>query len=457
MKTIRRKISILLVVCSLAAILLTMMIVNFTINNIFEEYMENVQNRRYEIIVTYLEDSYKNKKSLDEISGVELMHEAYMSNYNLTLYDKDNKPVWGMDPMDIRNKIHLENMKVQDQGVYTTKKFELKYNEEVVGYVEVGQYSSLLMTEEDVLFKESINKSIGLSGMITLIIITLASLYFSRQFSAPIKEVANMSVKLSQGEFKEKSNVETDIEEIENLKNSINILADKLNNQDMLRKRLVSDISHEIRTPLNVVQNNLEAMIDGVFPVSQERLVHLNDEIIRFGKLLNNLEKLKEFESESMNMNFKSVNLFYVLENLYNDFLTEAGKKNITLSISKEEDVSFFILGDADRLKQVFINILNNAVKFTGENGEISIKLYKKARKIFVEIHDNGTGINKEDLPFIFEHLYRGDKSRHQTEGSGIGLTIAKNILDLHSASIEVESQEGKGSMFRICFNSLED
>jgi signal transduction histidine kinase len=451
MKTIRRKISILLVVCSLAAILLTMMIVNFTINNIFEEYMENVQNRRYEIIVTYLEDSYKNKKSWDEISGVELMHEAYMSNYNLTLYDKDNKPVWGMDPMDIRNKIHLENMKVQDQGVYTTKKFELKYNEEVVGYVEVGQYSSLLMTEEDVLFKESINKSIG------LIIITLASLYFSRQFSAPIKEVANMSVKLSQGEFKEKSNVETDIEEIENLKNSINILADKLNNQDMLRKRLVSDISHEIRTPLNVVQNNLEAMIDGVFPVSQERLVHLNDEIIRFGKLLNNLEKLKEFESESMNMNFKSVNLFYVLENLYNDFLTEAGKKNITLSISKEEDVSFFILGDADRLKQVFINILNNAVKFTGENGEISIKLYKKARKIFVEIHDNGTGINKEDLPFIFEHLYRGDKSRHQTEGSGIGLTIAKNILDLHSASIEVESQEGKGSMFRICFNSLED
>lgn len=457
MKTIRRKISILLVACSIAAILLTMMIVNFTINNIFEEYMQNVQNRRYEGIVTYLENLYKNKTSWYEISGVELMHEAYMSNYNLTLYDKDNKPVWGMDPLDIRNKIHLENMKVQDQGVYTTKKFELKYNEEVVGYIEVGQYSSLLMTEEDVLFKESINKSIVLSGMITLIIITLASLYFSRQFSAPIKEVANMSVKLSKGEFKEKSNVETDIVEIENLKNSINFLADKLNNQDMLRKRLVSDISHEIRTPLNVVQNNLEAMIDGVFPVSQERLVHLNDEIIRFGKLLINLEKLKEFESESMKMNFESVNLFYVLKNIYNDFLTEAEQKNITLSFSKEEGFSFFILGDADKLKQVFINILNNAVKFTGENGEISIKMYIKARKVFVEIHDNGTGINKEDLPFIFERLYRGDKSRHQTEGSGIGLTIAKNILNLHSASIEVESQEGKGSMFKICFNSLED
>lgn len=457
MKTIKSKISILLVACSLAAIVLTMMFVNFTINDIFEEYMADVQNKRYERIVTYLEESYKNEEKWNETSGIELMHEAYMSNYNLTLYDENNKPVWGMNPMDIRNKIHLENMKVKDQGVYTTKKFELKYNDKIVGYVEVGQYSSLLMTEEDILFKSSINRSIALSGIITLLIITAASLYFSRQFSAPIKEVANMSVRLSKGEFKEKSNVETDIEEIVNLKNSINILADKLNNQDMLRKRLVSDISHELRTPLNVLQNNLEAMIDGVFPVTHEKLAHLNDEIIRFGKLLNNLEKLKEFEAESLKLNFKSINLLYLLGNLYNDFLMEAGNKNISLQFIKEEDVNYFILGDVDKLKQVFINLVNNAVKFTGENGEISIRIYKDGNKIFVEIQDNGIGIKKEDLPFIFEHLYRGDKSRHETEGSGIGLTIAKNILDIHSASIEVESEEGKGSLFKIIFNELAD
>jgi signal transduction histidine kinase len=457
MKTIRKKISILLVTCSLASIVLTMMIVNFTINDIFEEYIADVQNKRYERIVTYLEEAYKNEKEWNETSGIELMHEAYMSNYNLTLYDKNSRPVWGMNPMDIRNKIHLENMKVQDQGIYTTKKFELKYNGEIVGYVEVGQYASLLMTEEDVLFKASINKSIAISGIITLFIITAASLYFSKQFSAPIKEVANMSVKLSKGEFKEKSNVKTDIEEIVNLKNSINILAEKLNNQDMLRRRLVSDISHELRTPLNVLQNNLEAMIDGVFPVSHQRLTHLNDEIVRFGKLLNNLEKLKEFESESLKMNFKSINLLYMLGNLYNDFLTEAEHKNIEFRLIKEGNVGYFILGDADKLKQVFINLMNNAVKFTDENGEISIKIYKDEKKIFVEIQDNGIGIKKEDLPFIFEHLYRGDKSRHETEGSGIGLTIAKNILDLHSAAIEVESEEGKGSLFKVIFDALID
>jgi signal transduction histidine kinase len=454
--SIRKRISILLFSCSFSAIVLIIMFVNFTINDIFKEYMADVQNKRYERIVSYLEEVYKKEGQWNENSGIELMHEAYMSNYNLTLYDDKNLPVWGMNPMDIRNKIHLENMKVQDEGVYSSNKFELKYSDNVVGYVEVGQYAPLLMAEEDVLFQTSINKSIVLSGVFTLMIITIASLYFSKQFSAPIKEVANMSVKLSRGEFNEKSVTETDIEEIVNLRNSINILAEKLNKQDMLRKRLISDLSHEIRTPLNVLQNNFEAMIDGISPVTQEKLSRLNDEIIRFGRLLNNLEKLKEFESESLKMNFHSINLINLIENLYNDFKMEAEKKHISLKLTKEEDINYFILGDADKLKQVFINLVNNAIKFTKEFGEISINIYKN-EKIYVEIEDNGIGIKKEDLPYIFEHMYRGDKSRHEIEGSGIGLTIARSILTLHSATIEVESQEGKGTKFIVSFNSIDE
>lgn len=455
MQTIGKRIGILLVTCSMAAIVLTMAIVNFTINDIFENYMSDVQNKRYERIVSYLEEAYIKDGEWNENSGVELMHEAYMSNYNLTLYDEKNKVIWGMNPLDIRNKIHLADMKVQEEGVYTTEKFELKNNSKVIGYVEVGQYAPLLMTEEDVLFKSSINKNIVLSGLISIFIVSLASLYFSKQFSNPIKEVANMSAKLSKGDFKEKLNIKTDIKEIESLKTSINILAERLNNQDMLRKRLISDINHEIRTPLHVLQNNFEAMIDGVFPVTEERLIRLNDEIIRFGRLLDNLEKIKDFEIESLKLNFKSINLYNMLENLYNDFLFEAGAKNITLSLTKKEE-DYFILGDSDKLKQVFINLFNNAVKFTNNNGIIIIDIDKDGKKIFVTIKDTGIGIKIEDLPFIFERLYRGDKSRHETEGSGIGLTIAKNILDIHSASIEVESEEGKGTEIKIIFNALD-
>nr|WP_300090693.1 HAMP domain-containing sensor histidine kinase [Sedimentibacter sp.] len=456
MHSIRRKIGVLLTVSSAAAILLIMIFVNFTMNSIFEEYMLDVQNKRYETITTYLEEEYEKEGQWTENTGIELMHNAYMSNYNLTLYDKDNKAIWGMNPNDIRNKVNLGDMMVQEQGVYTTKKFELHYEDEVVGYVEIGQYSPLLMTEEDIQFKTSVNKSIVASGALTVIIITIMSMYFSKQFSAPIKEVANMSVKLSKGEFEAKTSSTSDVKEIEDLRNSVNILAEKLNKQDMLRKRLVSDISHEIRTPLNVLQNNLEAMIDGVFPVTSDRLSGLNDEIVRFGKLLNNLDILKEFESESMKLSFHALKLDQLLENLIAELDMEAESKNITLAFSKESEKSYIVSGDEDNLKQVFFNLIHNAIKFTGKNGEVSVNMYSRNKKIHVEIKDNGMGISSDDIPYIFERFYRGDKSRHEIEGNGIGLTIVKNILNLHSASIDVKSMEGEGTLFTIIFDDKE-
>ena len=256
--------------------------------------MVDIQNKRYDRIVDYFQEVYKNDDKWSANSGIELMHEAYMGNYHLTLLDENKDLVWGMDPSDMKNNIKLNKMPSKDKGVYSSKRFNIKNNGNVVGYIDIGQYSSVLLSEEDVNFKSSINKSIIASGVFTLFIIVFLSLYFSKQFSAPIKEVAKMSMRLSQGDFKMTSSMKSDIEELENLRISINVLSEKLNYQDMLRKRLVSDISHEIRTPLNVLQNNLEAMIDGVFPVTTDRLNYLNEEVIRFGRLLNNLNTLKE-------------------------------------------------------------------------------------------------------------------------------------------------------------------
>lgn len=415
--------------------------------------MIDTQNKRYQRIVSYFEQVYKREGKWSEDSGVELTHEAYMGNYCLTLFDNKNKPIWGMNPNDIRSSYHLSKMVPNNKGIYTTQKFEIKSNNTVVGYVEVGQYSSVLLSDEDINFKSSINKSIIVSGIATLIIIIAVSLYFSKQFSNPIKEVANMSINLSKGNFDAKSNIDSDIEELENLKESVNVLAEKLKYQDMLRKRLVSDISHEIRTPLNVLQNNLEAMIDGVFPVTTERLNYLNEEVIRFGRLLNNLNVLKEFESEGIRLNFEVLSLGELIKEIYNEFYMLAENKNIKIRCNIDPDGEYFVTGDKDKLKQVFINLISNAIKFTKEYGEIYISIYNNDKRNIVEIKDNGIGIKKEDLPFIFERLYRGDKSRHKIEGNGIGLTIVKNTLKLHSASIDVESEEGKGTTFKVYFN----
>jgi signal transduction histidine kinase len=414
--------------------------------------MSDIQDKRHQRIVSYFEEVYKRQGSWNGNSGIELMHEAYMGNYCLTLMDSNKQPVWGMDPNDLKTKLYFNTMQVKDKGVYNYKTFEIKSDGKIVGYVEIGQYSSVLMSEEDINFKASINKSIIASGVLTLVIIIIISLYFSKQFSIPIKEVANMSVKLSQGNFDTKSSIESNIEELENLQRSVNILAEKLKYQDTLRKRLVSDISHEIRTPLNVLQNNLEAMIDGVFPVTTDRLNYLNEEVVRFGRLLNNLNVLKEFESESIKLNFEPVNLKEIITDICKDFTAAAESKNIKLSCDIQNNIDYSITGDKDKLKQVFINLLSNALKFTEKDGNVLVKLYADSKNLIAEVKDSGVGIKKEDLPFIFERLYRGDKSRHQTEGSGIGLTIVKNILQLHHARITVKSQEGQGTTFKIYF-----
>ncbi|MFJ7725384.1 ATP-binding protein [Neobacillus sp. NPDC097160] len=236
------------------------------------------------------------------------------------------------------------------------------------------------------------------------------------------------------------------------LQKSVNILAGKLKYQDSLRRRLVSDISHEIRTPLNVLQNKLEAMIDGVYPVTTKKLYYLNEEVIRFGKLINSLNTLKEFETESTKLSYESIYLDEFILEICKDFYMDAEKKHISLDYSIQPNRKYLMTGDKDQLKQVFINLFSNAIKFTEPNGRVLIQLYENDKNIVVEVCDNGIGILEEDLPYIFERLYRGDISRQKIEGNGIGLTIVKNILQLHNAVIGVESKEGNGSKFTIYF-----
>lgn len=453
MQTIRKRLSILFFICSISAILLIIISVNWAISNKFNKYMVETQNKMYERIVDHFQEIYKKQGQWSKDSGVELIHEAYMSNYCLSLLDSNEVPIWGMDPEDISNDYHLDSMNMKDKGLYKSKRFEIKVDNIVVGYVDIGQYSSVLLSEEDVNFKASINRNIIGSGIITLLIIVVLSLYFSKQFSTPIKEVANLSVSLSKGDFETKSDTKSNIQEIENLRQSVNVLADKLKYQDSLRRRLVSDISHEIRTPLNVLQNNLEAMIDGVFPVTTEKLNNLNEEVIRFGSLLNNLNVLKEFEDESIKLNFTEIFMNDFVKDICEGFYRAAESKSIKLFCNVDEEDGYYITGDKDKLKQVFINLISNALKFTEPKGVVNVSLFGDGKNVIVEVKDTGIGIRKEDLPFIFERLYRGDKSRHQIEGNGIGLTIVKNIVQLHEASIDVDSIEGEGSTFRVQFN----
>jgi len=454
MQSIRKRLSIILVCTAILALFISTLLVNATISRTFNKYLVEIQNKRNTRIVTYLEEVYKKNGKWSKTSGIEISHEAYMSSYCLTLKDENNKVVWGMNPNEIVHNMN-SNMQVENGGVYTTSTFDIKSKNKIVGYIEVGQYAPVLLSKEDVDFKVSINKSIILSVVLSILITILISLFISKQFSTPIRQVSKISVHLSNGNYDERSHDKSNILELEDLRTSINTLGDKLQHQDVLRKRLISDISHEIRTPLNILQNNFEAMIDGIFPVDNERLSYLNEEVIRFGKLIDNLNGLKEIEGEETSLNMEKIPLKDILFSVVKEFELVSENKNLKMTLECDTSKQFNILGDTDKIKQVIINILSNAVKFTPKRGEINITLKEADEKVILKIEDTGIGINEEDLPYIFERLYRGDKSRHETEGTGIGLTIVKNILALHKASIEVKSKEGKGCVVTVYFSKM--
>lgn len=452
MQSIRRKLNLNLIICAVIAIFLSALFVNFTIVNSFRRYVEGNQEKRNMRIVDFLGETYKRDGKWSKNSGIELLHEAYMSNYCLTLMDNNKNIIWAMNPEDIRTKTHIKMMDGSSKGIYKTKDFDIVVDGKVVGYVTIGQYSSILLSQDDVNFKFAINKSIAVSIMIAVIFTIIMSLIISKEFSIPIKEVSDTSISLSDGNYEARSNFKSDIVEIENLKESINDLGEKLKEQDAIRKRLVSDITHEIRTPLNILQNNLEAMIDGVYDITTERLEALNEEVIRFGRLLYSLNALKELDTAEMLVNRKVFSINELILSVIDDFSLAISNKEIKLDVMLEKEKSYFIEGDYDRLKQVFINLLSNSVKFTGKGGKINIELSENDSFVIFGLKDNGIGIRKEDLPFIFERLYRGDKSRNKIKGHGIGLTVVKKILELHDAHIDVKSSEGNGTIFKIYF-----
>jgi len=456
MQSIRKRLSIILVGVSILAILLATLMVNVTISRTFNKYLVEIQNKRDIGIVKYLEEVYKKDAKWSKNSGIEITHEAYMSSYCLTLKDQNKKVVWGMDANDIVHNINVD-MHGKNEGVYTTSTFSIKSNNTVVGYIEIGQYAPVLLSEEDVNFKISINKSIILSIVLSILVTILISLFISKQFSNPLRQVSKISVDLSNGNYNARSYDKSEILELEDLRISINTLGEKLQNQDLLRKRLISDISHEVRTPLNILQNNFEAMIDGIFPVDNERLTYLNEEVIRFGKLIDNLNALKEVEGGGIVLNIKKISLKDVLSSVVKDFELISEKSNINMTLECIVDKQYNILGDRDKIKQIIINLLSNSVKFSKEQGEINISLMETDEKIILKIEDTGIGIKEEDLPYIFERLYRGDKSRHKIEGSGIGLTIVWNILTLHKASIDLKSKEGEGCVVTVKFNGISE
>lgn len=207
-------------------------------------------------------------------------------------------------------------------------------------------------------------------------------------------------------------------------------------------------MAHELRTPLATLQSHMEAMIDGIWETDADRLKSCYEEIIRINKMVGDLEKLAKYESEGFVLDKTVFDMSALIRRIICNFEPEFKNNGIEIAF---EGGTEEIFADKDKMSQVIINLLSNALKYTQEGGKVEISAKSKGDVLEIRVKDNGQGIPEEDLPFVFERLYRADKSRNRkTGGAGIGLTIAKTIVEAHNGHIEVYSKINEGTEFLI-------
>ncbi|MGN2370930.1 MULTISPECIES: ATP-binding protein [unclassified Clostridium] len=422
----------------------------------FGKYVDDSNKTEVEHLVFDLKNIYKDNNWDVELIK-QLGQDAIKKGIALEIYSYDNTSVWSVfnDEQILSNEILSsirENMmSIEENWNSNLKDYKINIydeNENIVGYENIIHYESVYYMENDMEFLSIINKFMGITSIISIGSIILISILISKVLSNSMEKVSKMAKVIEKGKYKSNLDYKSNIKEVDDLILAINSLSVKLNDEEILRKRLTTDIAHELRTPLTSIQGHLDTLIDGVWEPTSERLISIREEVSRLGDLVGELRKLSKFDIEKNILNKTEVNLKELIQNIIYNYESKALEKQITIE-SNLKDI--FINVDKNQFSQVLINILSNAIKYTNIGGRVELSMYEDIDNVNISIKDTGCGIPKEDIKNIFERFYRVDRSRNKkTGGIGVGLTIAQSIINAHNGEIIVKSELNKGTEFII-------
>ncbi len=432
------------------------MFVKKTFQTEFGKYVDDSNKTEVEHLVFDLENIYKDSNWDVELIK-QLGEDAIKKGIALEIYSYDDTSVWSVfkDEQVLSNEtlksIRENMMSIEENWNSNLKDYKINVydeNKNIVGYEKIIHYESVYYMENDMEFLSIINKFMSITSVISIGSIILISILISKILSNSMEKVSKMAKVIGTGKYKSSLDYKSNIKEVDDLIFAINNLSVKLNNQEILRKRLTTDIAHELRTPITSIQGHLDTLIDGIWEPTQDRLISIREEVTRLGNLVGELRKLSKFDSEKVILNKVEVNLKELIQSIIYNYESKALKKQITI---KSDLKDIIIEVDKNQFSQVVINLLSNAIKYTDIGGEVYISIYEDSESVNISFEDTGRGIPKDDINNIFERFYRVDKSRNkQTGGIGVGLTIAQGIINAHEGEILVKSELNKGSEFII-------
>jgi signal transduction histidine kinase len=433
-----------------------MVLTNLLLEKHFSEYIIENQERKNKEIASLISQQYKSEGKWNTDAIQNICINALGQGMIIKVVDSAEKVIWDAR---LHNNVQCEQMIAHMaenmssrypnwKGGYVENEYPVTGRLSTVGRVEIGYYGPYYFTDSDLAFISTINRLLLSVGVFSLILSLVIGAVMARRLSTPISRVISTAEMISKGYFSDRTSEQSSTKEISQLTETINNLAETLETQEILRKRLTADVAHELRTPLATLQSHMEAMIDGIWKPDTERLKSCHEEIVRINRMVGDLEKLAKYESENLILNKTSFNLSELIQSIIKNFQSDFMKKEIDVSFIGEEEP---VMADRDKMSQVIVNLFSNALKFTQPGGRVEVRVKGTADITEISIKDNGRGIPADDLPHIFERFYRADKSRNRLSGgAGIGLTITKAIVEAHKGKIQVQSKVDEGTEFII-------
>ena len=288
-------------------------------------------------------------------------------------------------------------------------------------------------------------------ALVTLAFFTIFTLY--NRFGKPLGQLFNTIDSVAEGNLSARV-PDNNSDMFSELNKRFNKMVSELERAEQQRRNLTTDIAHELRTPLHIIQGNLEGIIDGVYQPTPEHINNTLDETKLLARLVNDLQTLSLAETGQLPLHPTRFLLADLIQDLTSSFSAQAASQGVDLQ-TNIANANQELTADYDRLNQVLSNLISNALRHTPQGGTISIETgpaVSAERGVRIMVKDTGTGIASEDLPFIFDRFWRGDRSRSDRVHSGLGLAITKQLIHAHGGTIEVQSDgvPGKGTTFMI-------
>lgn len=287
--------------------------------------------------------------------------------------------------------------------------------------------------------------AVAITGSLALVLGTV----LFRGITRPLNGLRRAAQSLAEGNLSVRVPVKTK-DEVGKVAEAFNHMAEQIEYQEDLRKQMVADVAHELRTPLTVMQGSIEAMIDGVLEPTPDELAVLHGEVRCLGRLVEDLRLLSLADAGQLTLHKCETRMGDLVEGLVSRMAPLAETQSVTLK-TKVESPSTVFTADEHRLQQALANLIDNALRHTPPGGQVTVGATRINGSVNISVADNGPGIPTDELPYLFERFWRGDKSRSRNKGgSGLGLSIVKQLVELHGGTVQVESEIDAGSTFTI-------